>query len=80
MKLQTLGLGVLVLAGLVWSGCDSGQDKQPPTPKGESAPMPAAEAPKAEEPSKVEGALLATEGVAGAKENAEGANSKAILK
>ncbi len=58
MKLQTLGLGVLVLVGLVWSGCDSGQY----------------ETPKAGEPSKVEGSLLATEGAAGAEENAEGVN------
>jgi len=74
MKLQTLGLGVLVLAGLVWNGCDSGQDEQPPTPKAESISMSAAESPKAEEPSKVEGALLTTGDVTGAKENAEGVN------
>ena len=76
MKLQTLGLGVLVLVGLVWSGCDSGQ-YEPPTniePKTNNALIPAAETPKAGEPSKVEGALLATEGAAGAEENAEGVN------
>ena len=74
MKLQSLGLGVLFLVMLLSNGCDSSQDEQPPTPKAESAPMPAAEAPKAEEPSKVEGALLATEGIAGAEDNAEGVN------
>ena len=76
MKLQSLGLGVLVLIGLVWSGCDSGQYEQPTKtePKTESTPMPAAEAPQAAEPSNVEGALLATEGAAGAGENDEGVN------
>jgi Flp pilus assembly protein TadD len=74
MKLQSLGLGVLFLVMLLSNGCDSGQDEQPPTPKAESAPMPAAEAMKAEEPSKVEGALLATAGIAGAEENNEGVN------
>ncbi len=74
MKLQSLGFGVLFLVMLLSNGCDSGQDEQPPTPKAESAPMPAAEAPSAGEPSKVEGALLATGGIAGAEENAEGVN------
>ncbi len=76
MKPQSLGLGVLFLVVLVWSGCDSGQYGEPTKtePKAESAPMPAAEAPKAEAPSKVEGALLATDGAAGAEENAEGVN------
>ncbi len=76
MKPQSLGLGVLFLVVLVWSGCDSGQYEEPtkPEPKAESAPMPAAEAPKAEEPSKVEGAFLATAGADGAKENDEGVN------
>ncbi len=76
MKRQSLGLGVLFLTVLVWSGCDSGQEEQPTKTesKTESTPMPAAEAPKAEEPSMVEGALLATDGAAGAEENAEGVN------
>lgn len=76
MKPQSIGLGVLFLVMLVWSGCDSGQYEQPTTtePKVESTPMPVAEAPKMEEPSNVEGALLATEGANGAKENDEGVN------
>jgi len=74
MKLKPLGLGVLFLVMLLANGCDSSQDEQPPTPKVESTPMPAAESPKAEEPSKVEGALLATAGIAGAEENNEGVN------
>ena len=76
MKPQSLGIGILFLVVLVWSGCDSGQYEEPTKtePKAESAPMPAAEAPKAEEPSKVEGALLATDGATGAEENAEGVN------
>jgi tetratricopeptide (TPR) repeat protein len=76
MKSKSLGLGILFLTVLVWSGCDSGQKEQPTEaePKTESTPMPAAEAPKAEESSKVEGALLATDGAAGAEENAEGVN------
>ena len=76
MKPQSLGLGVLFLVVLVWSGCDSGQygESTKTEPKTESTPMPAAEAPKAGEPSNVEGALLATEGAAGAAENDEGVN------
>ena len=76
MMSRSLGLGILFLAVLVASGCDSGQYEQPTKtePKAESTPMPAAEAPSAGEPSKVEGALLATGGIAGAEENAEGVN------
>ena len=78
MKSQfSLGLGLLFLVMLLSNGCDSGQYEQPTKsePKTESTPMPAAEAPKAEEEtSKVEGALLASEGVVGAEDNAEGVN------
>lgn len=76
MKPQSLGLGVLFIVGLILSGCDSGQygESTPTEPKAESTPMPAAEAPKAEKSPKVEGALLATDGAAGAAENAEGVN------
>lgn len=59
MKLQTLGLGILILVVLVWSGCDSEQYGEPT---------------KAGESSTVEGALPATEGAAGAGENDEGVN------
>ena len=76
MKLQSLGLGVLLLILLGGSGCDSGQYEEPtnPEPKAEGTPMPAAEAPQAGAPSQVEGALLATAGAAGAEDNAEGVN------
>lgn len=77
MKLQSLGLGVLLLILLGGSGCDSGQYGEPtnPEPKAEGTPMPAAEAPQAGEPSQVvQGALLATAGAAGAEDNAEGVN------
>lgn len=76
MKPQSIGLGVLVIAVLVGSGCDSGQYGESPTtePKTDSTLMPTAEAPKVEEPLKVEAALLATEGAAGAVENDEGIN------
>ena len=76
MKLQRIPFGVLFLVGLVWSGCDSGSYQQPTKtePKAENTTMTAIEAPNAGEPSTVEGALLATEGAAGAGENAEGIN------
>ncbi len=75
MKLQSLlGLGVLFFVMLLSNGCDSDKSEQSSTPKTESTLMPTAEAPQAEEPSKAEGALLATEGVGGAEENAEGVN------
>ena len=77
MKLQTLGLGILILVVLVWSGCDSEQYGEPTNtePKTESTSTLTAEAPKkAGESSTVEGALPATEGAAGAEENDEGVN------
>ena len=74
MKPQSLGLGVLFLVGLISSGCDSGQygESTPTEPKSESALMLTTEPPAAGEPSTMEGALLATAGSAGAKENDEG--------
>jgi len=74
MKPQALGLGVLFIVGLIWSGCDSGQYVEPTKtePKIENAPMTTAESPAALEPSTMGGALLATSGSAGAKENDEG--------
>ncbi|NKB82595.1 MAG: tetratricopeptide repeat protein [Nitrospirales bacterium] len=74
MKQLSFSLGVLVLGMLVGSGCDSGQyGKETKTePKVESKAMETAKAPMTEEVSKVKGALMAPEGVAGAAENDEG--------
>ena len=74
MKPQSLGLGVLFIVSLIFSGCDSGQygESTPTEPKSDSALMLTTETPAAGEPSTVEGALLATAGSAGAQENDEG--------
>ena len=74
MQPQSLGLGVLFIVGLLLGGCDSGQygESTPTEPKSESALMLTTEPPAAGEPSAMEGALLATAGSAGAKENDEG--------
>ena len=76
MKPQTFGLGLLFFVVLVANGCDSGQYEQPTKtePKAESTPMPAAETSAPGETALVKGALLATEGAAGAAENDEGVN------
>ena len=76
LKAQSLGLGALLLMGLLSNGCDSSQYGESTTtePKTESALMLTTETPSPGEPSKVEGALLATQGAAGAEENAEGVN------
>ena len=76
MKLQQIGFGALFLVVLVWSGCDSGTYQQTTTtePKSENTTMMAIESPNAGERSTVEGPLLAAEGAAGARENAEGIN------
>ena len=65
MNHRYLGHGLLFLMLLVWSGCDSGEygKETKPEPKAESTSMPAAE-----------GALMASAGAAGAKENDEGVN------
>ena len=74
MQPQALGLGVLFIVGLILSGCDSGQygESTPTEPKSESTLMLTTEPPAAGAPSTMEGALLATAGSAGAKENDEG--------
>jgi Flp pilus assembly protein TadD len=74
MTQRFFSLGLIVFVLLAWSGCDSGQNGQEPKtePKAESEPMATAETPPAGEVAKVEGALKAPEGVAGAAENAEG--------
>lgn len=74
MKPQSLGLGVLFIVGLILNGCDSGQygESTPTEPKSESALLLTTEPPAVGEPSTMEGALLATAGSAGAKENDEG--------
>jgi len=74
MKPQSLGLGVLFIVGLILSGCDSGQygESTPTEQKSESALLLTTEPPKAGETATMAGALLATAGSAGAKENDEG--------
>lgn len=74
MKQRFFSLGLLVFVLLAWSGCDSDQyGKETKTePKAESKPMESAKAPIAEEAPKIEGALMASGGVAGAAENDEG--------
>ena len=76
MKQRLFSLGLLVFVLVAWGGCDSGQYGQEAKtePKGESQPMATEEAPPAGEMAKVEGALMAPEGVAGAADNAEGVN------
>lgn len=74
MNQRSFGLGLLFLMMLVWSGCDSGDygKETKPEPKAESTPISPAEAPGMAETPQVEGALMATAGVAGAAENEEG--------
>ncbi len=76
MNQRSFGLGLLFLMMLVWSGCDSGEygKETKPEPKAESTPMSTAKAPGMTEPAQVEGALMATVGAEGAKENDEGVN------
>ena len=76
MNQRSFGLGLLFLMMLVWSGCDSGDygKETKPEPKAESTPISPAEAPGMAETPQVEGALMATAGVAGAAENEEGVN------
>ena len=76
MKLQPLSFGVFFLVTLIWSGCDSGQygESTNTEPKSESTLLLNTETPKMEESAMAKGALLATEGTAGAKENNEGIN------
>ena len=76
MKQRLFSLGLLVFVLVAWSGCDSGQygEEAKTEPKAESEPMATAEAPPEGEMAKVEGALMAPEGTAGAADNAEGVN------
>lgn len=76
MNYRSLGLGVLFLMMLVWSGCDSSEygKETKPEPKAESTPMSTAEVPGMAETPQVGGALMAIAGVAGAAENEEGVN------
>ncbi len=71
---QSLKLGVLLLVGILSSGCDSGQYGESTTtePKTESTLLLTTEASNVGERSMVEGALLSAEGAAGAGDNAEG--------
>ncbi len=71
---QSLRLGVLLLVGVLSNGCDSGQYGESTTtePKSESSLSVTTEPPAMGEPSTMEGALLATAGAAGSKENDEG--------
>jgi Flp pilus assembly protein TadD len=70
MKRRFFTIGMLFLIALMWSACDSGQygKESKPEPKAEGEPM--ATAPMEE--AKVEGALMAPAGTAGAPENDEG--------
>ena len=76
MKQRFFSLGLLLFVLLAWSGCDSGQygEEAKTEPKAESEPMATAEAPSGEDMAKVEGALMAPEGAAGAADNDEGVN------
>ena len=76
MKQRFFSLGLLLFVLLAWGGCDSGQygEEAKTEPKAESEPMATAEAPPAGEMAKVEGALMAPEGAAGAADNDEGVN------
>ena len=71
---HSIGLGVLLLVGILSSGCDSGQYGESTTtePKSERTLLLTTESPNVEEPSVVEGTLLAAEESAGAGDNAEG--------
>lgn len=84
MNQRSFGLGLLFLTALVWSGCDSGQDVQEPTPEPtvettpapmtENAPPPATEPPSMEGTAEANGALMVAAEVPGAAENNEGVN------